>query len=151
MLTLVSRDPASPAPDTEVPLRRLYDEHGPVLLAYLVRQTRGDLHRAEDILQETALRAWRHPQARNDNGDWNRRWLFTVANRILIDNVRAARSRPAPLAGHYLDEAAAPVDEYERLIQHHELRSAIAELPPQQRDVIREIYLHDQNIEPFSS
>src|SRR3954467_14520470 len=51
----------SPAEDSA--LRALYEQHAAPLLAYAVRLSGGDRGRAEDIVQETLLRAWRHPQA----------------------------------------------------------------------------------------
>ena len=44
-------------------LRALQDEHGDALFAHAVRLTGGDRQRAEDLVQETLLRAWRHPEA----------------------------------------------------------------------------------------
>ncbi|MEO8888157.1 MAG: sigma factor, partial [Jatrophihabitantaceae bacterium] len=42
-------------------LRVLHDEHAQVLWAYVVRLTGGDRARAQDVVQETLLRAWRNP------------------------------------------------------------------------------------------
>ena len=58
------------APDES--FRQLYNSHGTAVLNYLIRLTRGDRHRAEDILQETLVRAWRHPEARSVTGEWSR-------------------------------------------------------------------------------
>ena len=41
-------------------IRALYAEHGPLLLAFVQRLLNGDRPAAEDIVQETLLRAWRH-------------------------------------------------------------------------------------------
>jgi RNA polymerase sigma-70 factor, ECF subfamily len=42
-------------------MRLLYQEHAAPLWRYAVRLT-GDRARAEDVVQETLLRAWQHPQ-----------------------------------------------------------------------------------------
>ena len=44
-------------------MRALYAEHAGPLLRYAVHLMSGDRQRAEDIVQETLLRAWQHPEA----------------------------------------------------------------------------------------
>jgi RNA polymerase sigma-70 factor (ECF subfamily) len=127
-------------------MRSLYEAHGMVILNYLVRLTRGDRHKAEDILQETLLRAWRHPEARSATGEWSRPWLFTVAQRIAIDHIRAAAARPGELGDHRLEERAEPRDNYERLIDQEEVRAALAALPDRLRDVLIEIYFRERSV-----
>ena len=50
------------ATDEEM-LRALHTEHGGALFAFALRLTSGDRQRAEDLVQETLLRAWQHPEA----------------------------------------------------------------------------------------
>ena len=40
-------------------MRELHDEHAAALWGYCVRLTNGDRPRAQDVVQETLLRAWR--------------------------------------------------------------------------------------------
>ena len=47
----------------------------------------GDSHRAEDLVQETYLLAWRKIRQLNDVAGL-RPWLFTIAHSVLIDSVR---------------------------------------------------------------
>ncbi|WP_455432367.1 sigma factor [Thermocatellispora tengchongensis] len=82
----------SPAGTTDEQLiRALFDDHGGPLYGYVLRLT-GDPGRAEDVVQETLLRAWRHPDALA--GRPVRAWLFTVARNLVVDQHRARRSRP---------------------------------------------------------
>jgi hypothetical protein len=46
--------------DADAAFRSLYAEHGPALLRLSTVLTEGDRHRAEDMVQETMLRAWTH-------------------------------------------------------------------------------------------
>mgnify|MGYP003694410337 CR=1 FL=1 len=46
-------------------MRVLYDEHAAALWRYALRLT-GDQARAEDVVQETLLRAWRHPEVTDE-------------------------------------------------------------------------------------
>jgi RNA polymerase sigma factor (sigma-70 family) len=74
-------------------LRTLYAEHGGPLLGYAERLTGGDRQQAEDVVQETLVRAWRNAE-RLEAGS-ARPWLFRVARNIAIDRARARRSRMA--------------------------------------------------------
>ena len=83
--------------------RELYDEHGPALTAYVQRLVHGDRQLAEDIVQETLLRAWKH--ADRIPGRARRPWLFVTARHLVIDSVRARRSRPAEVGPELIDLA----------------------------------------------
>ena len=72
-------------------VKRLWDQHAAALWRYAWRLT-GDSARAEDVVQETLLRAWQHPHVLN-NGQSPRAWLFTVARNMIIDERRRARFR----------------------------------------------------------
>ncbi|WP_029394498.1 sigma factor, partial [Streptomyces sp. TOR3209] len=66
-------------------LAALQREHGRPLFALLLRLSDGDRQRAEDLVQETLVRAWQHPEAlRADDFDSVRPWLLTVARRLAI-------------------------------------------------------------------
>ncbi len=73
-------------------MKALYDEHAPALWRYALRLT-GNPSRAEDVVQETLLRAWQHPEVIGDTERPARAWLFTVARNIIIDESRTARAR----------------------------------------------------------
>ena len=61
--------------NTETTLMKvLYDEHAAALWRYAVRLT-GDRTRAEDVVQETLLRAWQHPEVTADAERSARAWL----------------------------------------------------------------------------
>jgi len=66
-------------------LRAMFAEHGDALYAHALRLTNGDRQRAEDLVQETLLRAWRHPEALDPNRGSVRAWLFTTARNLAIE------------------------------------------------------------------
>jgi RNA polymerase sigma-70 factor (ECF subfamily) len=79
--------------DPEAALMRvLYRDHAAALWRYAARLT-GDPARAEDVVQETLLRAWQHPEVTDDAERSARAWLFTVARDMVIDERRSARFR----------------------------------------------------------
>jgi RNA polymerase sigma-70 factor (ECF subfamily) len=73
-------------------LRALHDAHGPGLLRYVARMT-GDSALAQDIVQESLLRAWQRPLILEQTEDSVRAWLWTVARNLVIDDRRSARFR----------------------------------------------------------
>jgi RNA polymerase sigma-70 factor, ECF subfamily len=133
-------------PEGDDALRHLQQVHGPVLLAFLTRLTRGDVHRAEDIVQEALLRAWRNPEARNADGRWSRAWIFTVAKRILIDQIRAADIRPEELSDEHIDEHVHDDDPIDRLLDAQEVRAALNTLPERLRSTLVEIYYQERSV-----
>jgi RNA polymerase sigma-70 factor (ECF subfamily) len=75
-------------------LRQLWTEHAGALLAFALRLTGGDRAAAEDVVQETVLRAWRRPDALDPSRGPVRPWLLTVARHVAIDQHRARSARP---------------------------------------------------------
>ncbi len=73
-------------------LLALYHAHGPALFSYVVRMT-GDNALAQDIVQESLIKAWKHPAILEQGNDATRAWLFTVARNLVIDDRRSARFR----------------------------------------------------------
>ena len=89
----------------EALVRSLYDQHGGALVAYATRVT-GDRAAAEDVLQETLLRAWRHAGTLSESVGSIRGWLFTVAHNVMTDSARARAARPrggGGVAGDHAD------------------------------------------------
>ena len=79
--------------DPDAVIRELYSHYAKALRGY-VEQFCPDRASADDIVQETFIRAWRHlPQLSADDRPV-RPWLYQVARNLLIDANRAARARP---------------------------------------------------------
>jgi RNA polymerase sigma-70 factor (ECF subfamily) len=62
----VPRVPGAPNPEAAV-MKSLYGEHAPDWWPD-VMQLNGDASAAEDVVQETLLRAWQHPEVVADLG-----------------------------------------------------------------------------------
>ncbi|WP_230425104.1 sigma-70 family RNA polymerase sigma factor [Prauserella cavernicola] len=115
-------------------MRALHDEHATALWSYALHLTSGDRSRAEDVVQETLLRAWRHPKVLDQSQRSARAWLFTVARRIAIDGWRSAAAR-AEVATDELPELAVP-DDTERAVQGWIVADALGELSLRHREVL---------------
>lgn len=70
-------------------LRVLQAEHSAALWRYVVHLT-GNSADADDIVQETLVKAWRRPKVLDQSQRSARAWLFTVARNLVIDSRRSA-------------------------------------------------------------
>src|SRR3954447_11867583 len=89
---LVSLVEDSMANDDARLLRELHDQHAQAVWRYVVHLT-GDRDLADDVVQETLLRAWRRPSVLDQSQSSARVWLFTVARNLVIDQRRSAQHR----------------------------------------------------------
>jgi RNA polymerase sigma-70 factor (ECF subfamily) len=131
--------------DADAAFRSLYAEHGPALLRLSTVLTEGDRHRAEDMVQETMLRAWTHRANLDIQHRSPRGWLITVARHLAVDAHRARQTRPpeAELDDHL---ALAGGQQPDASIDEVSVRAAISALPCLQRQVLTEIYYHDRSV-----
>lgn len=130
----------------EQTLGELYRMHGPYLMQLLLRATHGDWGRAEDILQETLLRAWQHPDAVSHGAELSRPWLITVARRIAIDHYRMQAARATEIMVEAPVERPAGPDPFDQLLVARDLEEALTELRPHHRDVLVELHLNGRSV-----
>jgi RNA polymerase sigma-70 factor, ECF subfamily len=126
-------------------LRALYEQHAGPLFAYALRLTGGDRGRSEDIVQETLLRAWRHPQALDPERGPVRSWLFTVARNVAVDAHRARKARPTEVGDEALAVVPA-VDEIEQALDRWLIADALATLSVEHRAVLVETYYRGRSV-----
>lgn len=130
---------------TDDKLAILYDSVRQPLLSYVVKLMLGQRGVAEDIVQETFMRAWRYL---GEHGDVDavalRPWLFTVARHLAIDVLRARRARPSEVILDDLSRLAS-ADGVDELVQAESVRAALRELSPDHRAVLVELYFHDRS------
>src|SRR5262249_53537419 len=97
----------------------------------------GDSSAAEDVAQETFVRAWRHAGTYDARRGGATPWLLTIARNLALDRARLTPSRPVDPArlGSQLERSAAnaPIDEEERVADRERLRELLLSLPEQQR------------------
>ncbi len=133
------------ADEAERFVRDLYAEHGQALLTYAARQLDNDWHRAQDLVQEAAVRAWRHSGSLALTPSGTRPWLFRVVKNLVIDDHRARAVRPR--VPRQLDDVDITVgDSTDRLLTAHIVTEALADLTPQQRRILREMYFNGHSV-----
>lgn len=86
-------DPALAGLADEDEVYAAYLLHGPELYRFVLRGL-GDAQAAEDVVQETFLRAWRAADRFDPALASLRVWLFAIARNAMIDHVRAHQARP---------------------------------------------------------
>ncbi|RIV31603.1 sigma-70 family RNA polymerase sigma factor [Micromonospora radicis] len=134
----------SESDSSEERLRRFVGALSGPLMAYLLRLTLGEHHLAEDLLQETFLRAWRRIDDLPADPAAARPWLFTVARRAAIDLLRSRQSRPKEVELIELGIAALVPDIAEQVVDVQTIRTALPKLTPMHRQMIFEVYYRDR-------
>lgn len=116
-------------------LATLYRSLQPGILGYL----RGHRIRdAEDVASETWIAVARGLASfRGDEADF-RRWVFTIARRRIIDQLRLDGRRPALVPESSAPEGSTPDSETEafRSIAAREALELVAQLPPGEAEVV---------------
>jgi RNA polymerase sigma-70 factor (ECF subfamily) len=125
-------------------MRALHDEHARALWSYAVHLTGGDRARAEDVVQETMLRAWRHPQVLDQSQGSARAWLFTVARRIVIDDWRTSRSRHEVVTAEPPEQQVA--DATDKAMDAAVVTAALRQLSLEHRQVVLECYYRGSSV-----
>jgi RNA polymerase sigma-70 factor, ECF subfamily len=121
----------------------LYQSYRAPLMSFVLRLTGGDRPHAEDIVQETMVRAWREAGRLDLSGPSLMPWLTAVARRIVIDEHRRRSARPAESgAGAYpeltVDDSAADT------VLRVAVADAMGQLTSSHRQVLYATILRDQ-------
>jgi RNA polymerase sigma-70 factor, ECF subfamily len=129
-------------------IRLLHERHGAVLWAVALRTT-ADPGRAQDAVQETLVRAWRHVDALDESRGDPRPWLLRTLRNVLIDDWRARSARPEVLVD-LVDEGRAPAlavaDHADAAAQAWVVDAALARLSPEPRAVLAECYYRGRSV-----
>jgi RNA polymerase sigma-70 factor (ECF subfamily) len=129
--------------DADVVVTELYRENGPFILSYVIGLVR-DRCLAEDVVQETMVRAWRHCGQFSAEKGSVRGWLMKVAHNIAVDKIRMRESRPAEVT--YSSASLALVQDHsESVLTALQVRAALARLSPEHRVVVELMYLNDRS------
>jgi RNA polymerase sigma-70 factor (ECF subfamily) len=124
-------------------LRQIMTEHRGMLMLYCIKLVGGDRQLAEDVVQETFLRAWQKADRLTDERGSVRGWLRQVAHNIAVDQHRAARRRPQETD---LDTAPEPrgADDDPSILTRMVLNKALRTLPEEHRSALVETFLRDR-------
>jgi RNA polymerase sigma-70 factor (ECF subfamily) len=140
-MSAITNTPRGQLPgDADAAIRELYSCHAKALHGY-VEQFCPDRTSADDIVQETFIRAWRHLQQLSADDRPIRPWLFRVARNLLIDADRAARSRPMAVRAQPAEEAGTDSG-LDQVLDRQLVSAALEHLSPAHRTVLVETFYH---------
>ena len=131
-------EPAVARPDGA--LHELYARHAGAVHSRVSSMLRNHEH-AEDVVQETLVRAWRNLDRIPPGEEGARRWLLRVARNLAIDHMRARRARPVEVT-----ESAgwntSTTDHSEAVTDRVHVQRTLRRLSPEHRAVLTEVYLN---------
>jgi len=141
-----AEDHRAPARMDEASIRAVCQEFVPSLLGYVTRLTFGDRQAAEDVVQETLLRAWQHPETLSPERNSVRPWLFAVARNLVIDRRRARSKRPTEVSDAVLATTPTPIDDLDAALTSWTVQHALAKLSADHRSVLVEVYYRGRTV-----
>lgn len=109
----------------------LLERHEPRLRGVVFAML-ADPGRVDDVLQEAFVRAYRKLPARFESERQEAAWLYRIAYRCCLDEIRRTRRRPET-PGLFESETLATVEEPLAVLA---VAEALTELPPDQRAVV---------------
>ena len=131
--------------DDDAIVTELYRKYRAPLLSFVLRLTAGDRQQAEDVVQETMVRAWRQASQLDLASPSLMPWLVTVARRIVIDQGRRRRARPTETGDQMLENV--PVaDKTEDLLRKVVVAEAMQALSAAHREILNETILRDRTV-----
>lgn len=125
--------------------RELFSRHAAVAHTLASRIVR-EAHIAEEIVQEAFLAVWRSPERYDRSQGSVRAWLMGAVHHRAVDAVRReqAQRRRADEAAAFRVVVDDPADDLAAAIdlptERRLVRSALADLPDEQRDVLVSMY-----------
>jgi RNA polymerase sigma-70 factor (ECF subfamily) len=127
-------------------LRALYRTYAGELLGFALNAL-SDRETAEEIVQETFTRAWRHADSYDAARGSVRTWLYQIARHAIIDARRRASARPT-LVGAELDDVSGAVggDAIDQAMLGWQVAAALDRLSPEHRQVIRLAHVRGMSV-----
>nr|WP_239073958.1 sigma-70 family RNA polymerase sigma factor [Streptomyces sp. SID10853] len=138
---VVDPEPGPAGMRTEREVRAAYDLYGGELFGFAFRAL-DDRQLAEDVVQETFVRAWRSPRGFDPDQGSLRTWLFAIVRNGVVDAIRRRKVREGPGCSPWdaVPEQSPGFDPVDQLLERIQLAEALERLSPQHREAVVEVY-----------
>jgi RNA polymerase sigma-70 factor (ECF subfamily) len=144
---LWARDPGRVAPEslrTEQHVQQAYERYAGELFGFALGAL-DDRQLAEDVVQETFVKAWRTASRFDPERGSLRTWLFAIARNVIVD----ARRRAGAVTD--TDTDAEPSDDpVDQLLTSIQVSAALERLSPEHRQVVVEVHFHGRSCAELS-
>jgi RNA polymerase sigma-70 factor (ECF subfamily) len=127
-------------------MESVHAAHARPLFRFLLGLTRNERPAAEDLLQETMLRVWRHLDSLPTEEVGAQKWLYTIARRVAIDAARMRQIRPSEVSLMEADRVT-DVDTTDGALALTELKGAFNSLSAEHRAILRELHLRGSSVQ----
>ncbi len=124
----------------------LHADYAGPLFTFALRSV-GDRETAEEIVQDTLVRAWRNADRYDPGKGSVDTWLFTICRNLVIDHHRRRGARPRVVATiEDVGDPAAPHEELDRALESWQVAQALRLLSDDHRRVIVESYYRGASV-----
>jgi len=124
----------------------LFSRYEEPICSYLARMT-GDLPRAQELAQETFLRAWRGLGTYQPGKAAFSTWLFAIARHLALDELARQARRPEQATGGALPEVASDEPQPPALLalarQRRRVHEALGLLPAADRSALALFHIEE--------
>lgn len=114
-------------------VRALHDAYGGALYVFAYRRL-GDRQAAEEIVQDTLVRAWRSADTYDAARGPVAAWLFGIARNLVVDHLRRRAVRPATT--QLQRDVPEPAIDVDRMLETWQIADALAGLSQHHREAI---------------
>ncbi len=108
-----------------------------------------DIHTAEDLFQETFIKAYRHIESFHNESSI-KTWLLRIAINTCKDYLKSAYSRHVVPMMDFAEEALVSEDDYEEVEQqdtNEQIKEAVMSLPEKYREVVMCVFYKEMSMQ----
>lgn len=136
-----TKGPEPTALRTDREVQRAYELYGGELFGFAFKALE-DRQLAEDVVQETFVRAWKSPRGFDPAQGSMRTWLFAIARNGVVDAIRRRKVREGTGYSSWdaVSESSSTFDPVDQLLERIQLGEALERLSPQHREAVVEVY-----------